>query len=292
MKRILITGSNSYIGTALENYLKNRKNEYYIDTIDMLDTNWDKYDFSNYDTIFHVAGIAHSDNGKINDIQKQLYYAVNTELTIKTAQKAKSEGVKQFIFMSSAIVYGNSAPIGKKKIITIDTPVQPANCYGDSKVQAEKGLLILQDQDFNVVILRPPMIYGRNCKGNFKTLQKLAHHLPVFPKIENCRSMLYIDNLCEFVRLVIKNNENGIFWPQNSEYSNTSEIIKNIALHNNKKILLLKGFTYPLKLLSCFSSIVNKAFGNLSYEQNISKYKEEYQLVSLNESIERIEKNE
>ena len=289
MKRILITGANSYIGTSFEKYIKQWSDDYTVDTVDMLEECWHEKSFAGYDTIFHVAGIAHSDNGKISEEKRRLYYAVNTDLTVETAQKAKKEGVKQFIFMSSAIVYGDSAPIGKEKVINIDTSVSPANCYGDSKVQAEKGLLCLEDEDFKVVILRPPMIYGKGCTGNFVILQKIAHRLLFFPYVKNNRSMLYIENLCEFIRLMIKNCERGVFWPQNSEYSNTSEIIQKIACINGKKIIFLKGFTIFLKLLSKLTKIVNKAFGNLCYEKSLSEYKENYQIFSLNDSIERIE---
>ena len=159
MKKILITGANSYIGTSLEKYLSQWPKDYQIDTIDMVDGSWKNKDFSSYDVVFHVAGIAHSDTGKISKEKEKLYRSVNTDLTIETAKKAKSEGIKQFIFMSSAIVYGNSAPIGKKKIITKDTVPSPANAYGDSKLQAEKGIIPLMDDKFKVVVLRPPMIY-------------------------------------------------------------------------------------------------------------------------------------
>ena len=152
MKKILITGANSYIGTSFEKYMAQFGDEYQIDTVDMIDGAWRDKDFSGYDSVFHVAGIAHSDNGKISKEKEKLYYAVNTDLTVETAKKAKADGVKQFIFMSSAIVYGNSAPIGKGKRITKDTPVRPANCYGDSKVQAENGLGPLSDDNFKVVI--------------------------------------------------------------------------------------------------------------------------------------------
>lgn len=139
MKKILITGAGSYIGTSFENYINtNFPDKYTVDMVDMIGGGWKEKDFSPYDTVFHVAGIAHSDNGKIAPEKEKLYYSVNTELTSAAAEKAKSDGARQFIFMSSAIVYGNSAPIGKTKIITADTPVSPANCYGDSKVQAEK----------------------------------------------------------------------------------------------------------------------------------------------------------
>lgn len=291
MKRVLITGANSYIGTSFEKYIKeNYPDDFGIDTIDMIDVSWREKSFAGYDSVFHVAGIAHSDNGKISAEKEKLYYAVNTDLTIETAKKAKSEGVKQFIFMSSAIVYGNSAPIGKSKVITRDTPVSPANCYGDSKVQAENGLLPLSDDNFKVVILRPPMIYGKGSKGNYPVLAKMALKLPIFPYIKNQRSMLYIENLTEFVRLMIINEESGMFFPQNSEYSNTSELVKMIAAVHGKKVRLIKGFTWAVRFMGLFTGLVNKAFGNLGYDQSMSKCDFQYQILSLTDSVKRTER--
>lgn len=285
MKKILITGANSYIGTSFEKYMAQWPEKYRVDTVDMIDGTWREKDFSGYDCVYHVAGIAHSDNGKISPERAKLYYAVNTDLTVETAKKAKADGVGQFIFMSSAIVYGESAPIGKSKMITKDTPVSPANSYGDSKVQAENGILPLSDDSFKVVILRPPMIYGPGSKGNYPVLSKLAQKLPMFPKVDNQRSMLYIDNLMEFVRLMVENEEKGIFWPQNAEYSNTTELVKMIAKVHGKKILIVPGFTWALKLLSHVTGLVNKAFGSLSYEKNISEYKADYCKVGFECSI-------
>ena len=289
MKRILITGANSYIGTSFERYMEKWPEKYQVDTLDMIGDDWKKYNFTGYDSVYHVAGIAHSDNGKISREKAKLYYDVNSKLTIQTAMKAKKSGVKQFIFMSSAIVYGDSVPIGKMKMITEDTPVNPANCYGDSKVKAENGLRKLEDENFKVVILRPPMIYGKGSKGNYPLMSKLAQKLPIFPNVKNCRSMLYVDNLMEFVRLMVENEERGTFWPQNAEYSNTSELVKMIAAQHGKRVILVKGCTLPLCLLRFATGIVDKAFGNLAYDQRMSKYKEEYSVYSLRESIENTE---
>ncbi len=290
MKKILITGASSYIGTSFERYIKeNYSDDYIVDTVDMIDGSWRERGFAEYDSVFHVAGIAHSDNGKISEEKVKQYYAVNTDLTIDTARKAKADGVKQFIFMSSAIVYGDSAPIGKSKVITKDTPVSPANCYGDSKVKAENGIRTLNDECFKVVILRPPMIYGKGCKGNYNVLSKMAKKLPVFPYVDNERSMLYIENLCEFVRLMVENDEQGTFWPQNAEYSNTSEMVKMIAGCHGKRIILLKGCTPILKLLSSLTALVNKAFGSLSYDMELSRYKVPYVVADLLENINRTE---
>ena len=240
MKNVLITGANSYIGVSFEKYAaEHYSDQLSISAIDMLDGVWREKDFSIFDIVYHVAGIAHADVGNVSDELKAKYYSVNTDLAIETAKKAKAEGVKQFVFMSSAIVYGDSAPYGKIKRITKNTEPSPANFYGDSKWQADKGVRELAESSFMVSVLRPPMIYGKGSKGNYSTLAKMAKKLPIFPDIQNERSMLYIENLCEF--------------------------------------------------LCQINGLTDKAFGNLSYEQTLSKYDFDYQVVDLYESIERSE---
>lgn len=294
MKKILITGANSYIGTSVETYLKRWESKYYIDTVDMTDKAWRDTDFSQYDVVYHVAGIAHADVGKVSEERKAFYYHINTDLAVETAQKAKDEGVKQFIFMSSMIIYGESGRYGQKKVITGDTKPQPSNFYGDSKWQADQKIQELRDTNFKVVIIRPPMIYGKDSKGNYPTLAKMAKKLPMFPNINNQRSMLHIDNLSEFIRLMIENEECGVFFPQNREYTNVSEMVKLIANQSGKKILVTKLFNPFVWVASLIpgkiSGLVHKAFGNLVYEQEMSVYpKGEYQTVSLKESIAKTE---
>ena len=289
MKKILITGAGSYIGTSFEAYAKEHCPDFSVDTVDMIDGSWREKSFAGYDAVFHVAGIAHSDGGKISEERAKLYYAVNTDLTVETAKKAKAEGAKQFIFMSSAIVYGESAPIGKRKMITAETAPAPANCYGDSKLRAEEGILPLDEENFKVVVLRPPMIYGKGSRGNYPTLSKMARKLPLFPRVENARSMLYVENLLEFVRLMIENGERGVFHPQNGEYSNTSELVKMIAAAHGKRVRLVGGTAWLLKLASHLTGMVNKAFGNLTYDMSLSEYKSPYRVCALEESIARTE---
>ena len=290
MKKILITGANSYIGTSFEKYIyENYRDGYQIDTLDMIDPNWKEYDFSGYDSIFHVAGIAHADVGNVSKETEKLYYQVNCDLAYETALKAKKSKVKQFIYMSSIIVYGESAPYGKTKIITKDTKPEPANFYGDSKLQAEIKLSPLQDDSFNLVIIRPPMIYGKGSKGNYPMLSKLAKKLPVFPKINNQRSMLYVENLCEFVRLMISNNAQGIYYPQNSEYTSTTTIVKTINPGIRISGILNIGVFIGSKVPGKISGLCNKAFGNLVYEKSMSQYSENYCRYDLRESIEKTE---
>lgn len=289
LKRILITGANSYIGTSFENWIEKNCKEIAADTLDMKGENWREVDFHQYNAVFHVAGLAHADVGKVTEEQEQFYYKINTELAIECARKAKQDGVAQFIFMSSMIVYGQSGGIGKQKEITESTSLMPENFYGDSKVKAEVGLQELAEDRFKVVILRPPMIYGKGSKGNYPLLAGLAEKLPFFPKECNKRSMLYIGNLCKFVSLIILNEESGIFFPQNAEYVCTSDLVKEIARVRGKKIHLWRGF-HPFLVLAGHTrgkigGMVNKAFGNMTYAKSMSKYKEEYQVYSFVESV-------
>lgn len=294
MKKVLITGANSYIGVSFENYAKEHFNtDLSVDTVDMIDGSWRIKDFSSYDIVYHVAGLAHADVGKVSDEVKAKYYAINTDLAIETAKKAKQDGVRQFVFMSSAIVYGDSAPYGKSKRITADTEPIPSNFYGDSKWQADKSVRGLADESFIVTVLRPPMIYGKNSKGNYPSLAKMAKKLPIFPNVQNERSMLYIENLCEFLCQVMIRGEGGVFWPQNAEYTNTSKMVKIIADTVNHKIHVSKAWNWVVAIARIIpgkpKGMANKAFGNLSYDKSMSKYDFEYQIVNLTDSIARTE---
>ena len=295
MKRVLITGANSFIGTSFEKYIDDHySKQLTVDTVDMIDGSWRQKDFSNYDVVFHVAGIAHAYVGKVDEETKAIYYAVNTNLAIETCKKAKADGVKQFVFMSSAIIYGDSAPFRKTKRITKDTQPCPSNFYGDSKWQADKGVRNLADENFIVTVLRPPMIYGKGSKGNYPLLSKMAKKLPIFPNIKNERSVLYSENLCEFLCNIMIRGEGGIFWPQNSEYVSTSEMVRMISSVNRHRLFLSTICNLVVYLLSFIPGrlhgIVNKAFGSFSYDKQMSIYDFEYQKFDLLESIKRTEK--
>jgi UDP-glucose 4-epimerase len=280
MKKILITGVDSYIGTSLDKWLSIKPDDYKVDTVDMRGDAWKDKDFSEYDVVFHVAGIAHIKETKKN---KDIYYKVNRDLAYEAAKKAKDEGVKQFIFLSSMSVYGVESGV-----INNSTPLNPKSNYGKSKLQAEKLIMPLGDGIFKVAILRPPMIYGKGCKGNYPRLAKLAVKIPVFPDIDNKRSMIYIDNLCEFIRLLIDNCTSGLFLPQNSDYVKTSEMVRMIAEVHRKTIWMTKLFNPLIELLKF--SMFNKVFGDLFYEEKMSNYKSnKYNVIGLEESVKNTE---
>lgn len=257
MKKILITGANSYIGVSFENHLKKWCDQYSVDTVDMIDGTWREKDFSCYDTVFHVAGIAHQKETRKN---ADIYYKVNYELAVETAAKAKNEGVKQFIFLSSMSVYGMD-----HGVITRETVPIPKSNYGRSKWQAEVEITAMQSATFNVCVLRPPMVYGKDCKGNFQTIIKVVKKFSFFPKVHNQRSMIYIDNLCSFVKLCLDEKLKGVYFPQNKEYVRTVDIAKAVAHRLSKKLLLSR----LLGLCVCMGrpcvKVLQKAFGTLIY---------------------------
>ena len=283
VKKILITGKDSYIGIHVKEWLKKEENQYEVTELDVKTQDWLQEDFSKYDTILHVAGIVHvSTDKKLED----LYYKVNRDLAIQVATKAKKENVKQFIFMSSMIIYGDDENIGEKKVIDKNTTPQPKNFYGNSKLQAEEGIKKLEDENFKAVIIRTPMVYGPNCKGNFQRLKKIAKLSPIFPDIQNERSMIYIDNLCEFIKQAIDNKERGTFYPQNKEYISTKQIIKVMAEHMNKKMHFIKLFNPIIRLMSKKINLINKVFGTKVYAKELSG-DFNYIVVDNEESIRR-----
>ncbi len=289
MKKILVTGVHSYIGQAFHTFMDQWPQDYQIDAISMVDGSWRERSFAGYDSVFHVAGIAHADVAQVTEEQIAEYYRVNRDMAVEAAKKAKADGAKQFIFMSSMIIYSGC----KEKVITRDTAPKPLNFYGDSKWQADYQIRCLADDSFKVVTLRPPMIYGKNSKGNYPELAKLASRLPAFPVVKNQRSMLYVENLSMFVKLMIDYEESGIFFPQNAEYVNTSDMVRRIAKVRGHKIWMVPYMSGPVKLLQKFPGkigrLATKAFDDSVYDLAMSEYPVDYRVCDLEESIRRTE---
>lgn len=262
MKKVLITGANSYIGTSFEKYIKeNYSDEYQIDTLDMKDPNWKNYNFKGYDSVFHVAGIAHQKETKDN---AHLYYEINRDLAGKVAKKAKQEKVKQFIFMSSMSVYGLDY---SNDLITVNTPANPKTNYGKSKLEAEIEINKLKGENFSIAIVRPPMVYGAGSPGNMTNLLKAVRKFHVFPTIKNERSSISINKLCEEIKNITDNCQSTIYLPQNSEYMCTHDVIKEQMNKENTKILFIPLFNPLIKILIGKVTLITKVFGNLKYER-------------------------
>ena len=276
MKRILIIGENSYIGKSFGTFANDKYN---IKIVSSRNSAWKNTDFTEYDSVLYCAGIAHS---KQTNEMKTLYYAVNCDLTIDIARKAKNEGVSQFIFLSSMAVYGTTHPEIDKGILP-----QPASndFYGGSKLKAEYELKKLFGDNLKLCIVRPPMVYGKGCKGNFPKLVNLVKRMLIFPDYLNKRSMIYIDNLCEFLCNIIDSENEGVFTPQNDEYVNTTELVRYIAECHNKRIVQTKLFNIVIRLFMKRMSIIKKMFGDLYYHRQGNE--NGYNIVSFKESIKK-----
>ena len=258
-KKILITGANSYVGTSFEKYMSQWPDEYQIETIDMIGDSWRNKSFSGYDVVFHVAGIAHQKETKEN---AHLYYEINRDLAIESAKKAKSDGVSQFIFMSSMSVYGKV--VGK---ISSSTHPSPLNAYGKSKYEAERVLKELHSKSFKIAILRPPLIYGFASKGNFQKLLKLATLSPLFIDTNCQRSMIYIDNLTFFIRQIVDNSLEGIYLPQNEDYVNPANMYAVIRRVQGKNTIVIKISSDIIKRCISHVPVLNKLFCTLIYDK-------------------------
>lgn len=287
MKKILITGKGSYLGNSLKAYLEAFGDCYQVDCLSLRSGDWKEQSFRGYDAVYHTAAIVHQPRSKDAPGELARYRAVNCDLAVDAAKKAKAEGVRQFVFLSTMAVYGLTAAFGKTVTITAQTPTAPTDNYGLSKLEAERALLSLEGPDFRVAILRPPMIYGKDCKGNFRSLVSLARRLPFFPKVPNRRSMLYVGSLNRLVQQIIDREDRGIFCPQDPEYLNTSAMVQAIAAAQGKRLLLIPGFSWALHLLRHLTGAVDKAFGSLVYDKALSKLEEDYCIASFPDSVKQ-----
>lgn len=284
MKKVLIIGKNGFIAQNLYNWLISFKGDYKIKSITARNETWKNEDFSKYDVVINCSGLAHIK--KILPKMEDNFYRINSELIFEIGKKAKSSGVKQIIHLSSMNVYGDFS-----LIINDKNKTNPEGCYGKSKLLGDQKLLSLEDPTFRVSIIRPPFVYGKNCPGNYNTVRKISKILPLFPNYNNKKSMIYIDNLCELIRLIIEDPlSKGIYTPQNRELVSTSTLIKTIAKSNNHPILMTRIFNPFIKILIPFIPILKKAFIDDSYTKKLSShYQNRYNIVSFEDSIKKTE---
>lgn len=283
--RILITGKHSYIGSSVKAWLNEKETSFVVDEISLRNIDLNTLSFKNYDVIFHVAGIAHITSNK-----KMIpeYFRINRDLAIEVAKKAKQEGVNQFIFTSTMAIYGDDRPFGDFRPIDIEKP-SPTNAYGQSKLAADLSIQKLQDQNFKVSILRIPMVYGVNSKGNFPKLEKLAGRISIFPKLENIRSVINVLSLSELIRLLIIKKKDGVFYPQDNEYFSTTNFINTYRKKIYKKTLFIPFFSIILKFLALFIRPMNKIYGNKFYDAKVSNIEGlNYQIESWSTYIEKL----
>lgn len=264
MKKLLITGSNGFIGNY---FINNYKSKYNIETFSFLKDDINSLDCSDLDVVFHLSALVHQMGGA----SASEYEKINVTQTIELAKKAKESGVKHFVFMSTVKVYGEET----NRKYTENTVCNPEDDYGKSKLKAEYELQKLEDENFEISIIRTPIVYGYGVKANIKNLINLVNKVPVLPlgKIKNKRSMVYIGNLCHLVDEIITQEKKGIFLASDDEPLSTSKFIELIAKNLDKKIYLIKipFFATLLKILK--PSFHKRLYGSLEVDNNITKEK-------------------
>ena len=286
----MLVGVGGYIGGKFIEYINKNYPDWQIDTVDSMNDMWKCADFHGYDAVYNVSGLAHANARQGSE---ELYYAVNGQLPIDVAKKSKEEGVSLFVQMSSQIVYGDMSNLGEEKMITVESIPCESTVYGKSKMIADKGLQELVDDKFQVAIIRSPLIYSECARDNFPRLVNYAKKMHIFPKLENKQSMVYVDNLCELIKLIIENGKGGIYYPQQECYIETSKIVADIAKEVGNKMWQTRIFNPALRFFSKFRSFVfiHKAFGSITYDMSMSNHFDgKYRVVSYEESIKRIAK--
>ncbi|GHV57424.1 UDP-glucose 4-epimerase [Deltaproteobacteria bacterium] len=280
MKRVLVIGRGSYIGRRFAEYVQG---ELEVDFAGARDGSWREVNFSGYEAVLMAAGLAHR---RVAAARRDLYLAVNRDLPVAVAQKARRSGVGQFIFLSSLYAYGRR----RGEINEGARPREdPGSIYGLAKLQAEKILAALAEESFQVAVVRPPLVYGPGCPGNFLRLAALTRWLPVFPARPNRRSMIYIDNLSRLLRLIVEHRAAGLFCPQNEEYVSTPDLVLEIARVLGRRVRLSGLLNPPVSILKRFVPLAEKVFGDLYYTQDLSRNNglPPYNGVGFAESVQR-----
>lgn len=283
MKKVLILGKQSYLGESLYKWLQRNPEQYEVSIVGTKNYAWKKADWENVDAIVDFAGIAHINN--ITEDMKPLFYSVNCDLTGEIGKWAKDHDVKQMVYFSSMNVYGDYC----EQITDLATE-NPTSFYGDSKLKGDRKLRNLEDESFKVAHIRPPFVYGKNCTGNYNSISKIAKKTPIFPTYTNKKSMIYIDNLCEFVRMLIDEGFGGVYAPQNKELVSTADLVREINCAAGRKVLFTGLFNWAIPIGNKMTRIVRRAFANDCYDLKLSNYwNYKYYVVDFKESIRRKE---
>ena len=281
---ILLTGANGFIGSYFHT---SYKKIYKIKTFSFLNNNFNNLNLNDTNTIIHLSALVHQMGGASKDD----YYKINVKNTLLLAKKAKSTGVKHFVFMSTIKVYGEE----HEEAYTEDTLCHPQDDYGKSKLEAEQALLAIEDESFKVSIIRTPVVYGAGVKANILSLVTLVKKISIlpFPNIQNKRSMVYVGNLCAIIDKIIQTNKSGIFLAADNQAVSTTELINLIAKTLNKKVFLVHIPFFPTLLKMIKPSIYKRLYESLEVDNTLTKQKLDFSNVySIEEGIKMMIKDE
>lgn len=263
-KTLMITGASGFIGS---NFIKKYEDEYNIVPVCLIENKPEDLDYEGVDTILHLAALVH----QMKEAPEEKYFEVNTELTKRLAITAKEKGVKHFVFYSTVKVYGFDGELNNHDfILTEKSQCNPNDPYGASKYEAEKILNSLQNENFKVAMVRPPMVYGKGVKGNMLSLMKLINILPIIPfnYDNNKRSIISTENLLYMTHLIIKNKADGVYLGTEGSPVSIKEIAESIEKGLGKKKINIKFPRVIFKLLCKVKpDIMVRLYGTLAFKQ-------------------------
>jgi len=278
--RILLTGSTGFIGSY---FLENYSSKYDIKSFSFRNDNFQQLELNGIDTIIHLSALVHQMGGAT----QEEYDKINVQQTLDLAKKAKKNGVKHFIFMSTVKIYGEETEIP----YTENSECLPQDDYGKSKLEAEQVLQELSDDNFIVSIIRTPIVYGKGVKANIQNLIKLVQKIPILPlgKIKNKRSMVYIGNLCHLLDVLIKKQIKGVFLVSDDTPVSTTKLIELIVNALDKKLYLIKVPFFRLILKKLKPSVYSRLFESLEIDnkhtRELLNYKNKF---SIEDGIKRM----
>jgi len=312
--KLLVTGATGFIGQELVaelvlkkfdiSILVRKETNLFPDSVEQFVI----HDFENspdfsasltgVDCVIHLAGRAHiTEKNKIPALD--YFQKINTELTLELASQAAEASVERFVFMSSIGVNGNQ---NSQPFLEVDAP-NPQGLYSISKYEAERGLLKLAaNSSLEVVIIRPPLVYGINAPGNFGRLVQWVRAEFTLPlplgAVNNIRSFIAIDNLVNFIIVCAQHSKsaNEIFLISDNETLSTTELIKKIAKAFNKNMFL---FPVPVKWLMVLAKLLGKEADALRLLSSLSvdsrkarDLLEWYPVTTMDEQMGKIAVNE
>jgi len=259
--RVLLTGASGFIGTA---FYRRYQTEFEIEPVSFR-KEIGEIDVEGIDIVVHLAALVHQMDGAEEDA----YHQVNVTKTVALAKKAKASGVKQFVFMSSVKVYGEETAEPYDE----ESPCHPKDPYGRSKLDAERALLAMADETFEVAIIRTPVVYGEGVKANIHKLVKLTDSYRILPfgGIHNRRSMVYVGNLIHLISEIIRQEATGIFLASDDAPLGTSALIEKIANTLGKHPLLFPFFPLKIMLKWLKPQIYQRLYGDLYLDNSRSK---------------------
>ncbi len=215
--------------------------------------------FRGIDVVVNCLGVAHR-----NDIiNRKLFYSINRDLTLFLARAAQTQGVRKFVQMSSIAVYGLCDHI------SIASPLNPITHYGKSKAEADRGLLSLEDSRFSVLIVRPPMIYGKDAPGNYDKLLRVVKALPVLPFLDatGTHDLLHVNTFVTLIEKAVARDASGVILIKDDHPLSMKELVDFILSSlNMTKPFIPCPFKKVIKLLA--PGIYHKLFLQLHIESN------------------------